>query len=100
MPANAFGQREPTTSHVDPPGTCLFDPPEAEDVQANDLLKRHPKNHQIILRPQPGDSPKDPLNWSRVRKEVRSPKFATGGGQQLIGSACSSSFSRLRGSAA
>ncbi|GAA6012303.1 hypothetical protein JCM10207_002795 [Rhodosporidiobolus poonsookiae] len=61
---------EPTRAHGDPPGTHLFDPPETEETLASSRLKRHPRNHQIILRPQPSDSPRDPLNWSTLRKET------------------------------
>ncbi|KAM0747942.1 MFS general substrate transporter [Meredithblackwellia eburnea MCA 4105] len=72
---------EPLESSIDPPGTCLFDPPEQDETEEAIALKRHPKNHHIILRPQPTDSPLDPLNWSTLRKEAM---FWT----LLVGSVC------------
>lgn len=72
---------EPTDQLTSAPGTCLFDPPEADETEAAGRLKRHPTKVHIILRPQPTDSALDPLNWSRVRKEALFFVF-------LVGSVC------------
>jgi hypothetical protein len=50
-----------------PPGTVLLDErrPQLGEVSESDNLKRH-KN--VVLQPQPSDSPNDPLNWSMTVK--------------------------------
>ncbi|GAA5859514.1 hypothetical protein JCM8547_006858 [Rhodosporidiobolus lusitaniae] len=64
------GILEPVSAAVDPPGTHLFDPPTSEETAASSRLKRHPRHADLILRPQPSSSLRDPLNWSRARKEA------------------------------
>ncbi|KAL5119984.1 hypothetical protein ACEQ8H_002082 [Pleosporales sp. CAS-2024a] len=49
------------------PGTATLGAEDQKDANVDTAsLKRH---GDIILQPQPSDSPNDPLNWSRVRKE-------------------------------
>ncbi|KAE8446563.1 hypothetical protein EG329_011895 [Mollisiaceae sp. DMI_Dod_QoI] len=69
-----FGVREPRTisgEHV--PGTSLIYGIEGDDVetaaQAN-LKRGRGKNADIILVPQPSDSPNDPLNWPQWKKNM------------------------------
>jgi hypothetical protein len=58
-------------SHTPVTGTKLFDEVSSLGTDEEAVgLKRHPKHHDIILQPQPSDDPDDPLNWSRLRKEV------------------------------
>ncbi|PSN66343.1 MFS transporter-like protein [Corynespora cassiicola Philippines] len=50
-----------------PPGTAIIGGNESADKAVDDtMLKR---DGDIILQPQPSDSPNDPLNWSRAWKE-------------------------------
>ncbi|OAL33528.1 hypothetical protein AYO20_07214 [Fonsecaea nubica] len=48
------------------PGT-VHQVDQADHIQG---VRRSPKNHDIILLPQPSDHPDDPLNWSKWRKLV------------------------------
>ncbi|KAK3986073.1 major facilitator superfamily domain-containing protein [Cladorrhinum sp. PSN332] len=65
------------------PGTSPLNELGREDVEVvgNDStsLKRD-KSGQIILVPQPSDSPNDPLNWPRWKKEMFTVAFAYGCG--------------------
>ncbi|OCF54329.1 hypothetical protein L486_08243 [Kwoniella mangroviensis CBS 10435] len=60
--------------HIQVPGTRALKEEVAPgaDVSGDKFanLKRHPKHHDVILQPQPSDDPNDPLNWSRLRKEM------------------------------
>ena len=55
------------------PGTSPLNELGRQDVEVVgvplDILKRD-KTGQIILVPQPSDSPNDPLNWPRWKKEM------------------------------
>lgn len=58
-----FGILQPKTVHKVPGTVHLY-----EDANApTDNLKRH---GDIILVPQPSDSPNDPLNWSTRKKDT------------------------------
>lgn len=51
------------------PGTVNIYSLQADDELGNRVrLKKDPKNPNIILNPQPTDSPNDPLNWNKWRK--------------------------------
>jgi hypothetical protein len=72
-----FGVLEPVGTKF-PPGTVLL-----EDIS------QQGEATQIILVPKPSASPKDPLNWSRLKKEIT---FAT----IICGSCtCGARFRRL-----
>jgi len=43
-------------------------------------LLKHDPTGQIVLIPQPSDSPNDPLNWSRSKKELFTVAFGWGCG--------------------
>lgn len=61
----AFGILEPTNLESRPLGTTLL-----EDLrESGDNDSQHGKI-QVILRPTPSTSPYDPLNWSRLKKEL------------------------------
>jgi hypothetical protein len=47
------------SSNPSPPGTSILEAFDGSD-----------KTAQIVLVPQPSTSPNNPLNWSRVRKEM------------------------------
>lgn len=60
-------------------GFGILEPSQANRPQGTVLLEglhegKRGKSAEVILVPQPGISPQDPLNWSRVRKELA---FAT-----------------------
>lgn len=55
----AFGILEPSTKQH-PQGTVLLE----------EVFQHGGGSAEVILVPQPSDSPKDPLNWPRVRKEL------------------------------
>ena len=53
-------------AHIPVPGSVLLDTDigtATATVGPEAYLKRDPQRNDIILRPQPSDSPDDPLNW-------------------------------------
>lgn len=58
----AFGILETDPTLTPPPGTALL-----EDIQNTDQGNT---TAALCLVPQPSDDPKDPLNWSRWKKEL------------------------------
>ncbi|KUJ17693.1 MFS general substrate transporter [Mollisia scopiformis] len=69
-----FGVREPrTTSGEHVPRTALIYGAESSDVESvprTSLKRGTGKNADIILVPQPSDSPNDPLNWPQWKKNM------------------------------
>jgi hypothetical protein len=68
------------------PGTALLADvvrvrhgPEADAIHINLPLK-HDKSGNLILVPQPSDSPNDPYNWPRLKKELFCVAYAFGCG--------------------
>jgi hypothetical protein len=58
-------------THIPVPGSVLLDTDIGTATAGPEAyLKRDPNRNDIILRPQPSDSPDDPLNWY-VRIECR-----------------------------
>lgn len=80
------------------PGTAPLNELGREDLEIDqgidrNLLKHDPTG-QIVLVPQPSDSPNDPYNWSRWKKELFTVVIAYGCG--CVGGALKSSFSIRR----
>lgn len=65
------------------PGTAPLNEIDREDINLSgvdvSLLKRDPTG-QIVLVPQPSDSPDDPYNWPRKKKELFTVAYAWGCG--------------------
>ncbi|KAH8910396.1 MFS general substrate transporter [Coniochaeta sp. PMI_546] len=70
----AFGILEPKTAE-DVPGTAFMNdqddlPPEFTDLPRERLKHGTGRYRNVILVPQPSDSPNDPLNWPQWKKEM------------------------------
>jgi len=68
-----LGILEPADEQV--PGTVLLDETKVGDesaivIQSANLKHDTGKNAHVVLAPQPSDEPDDPLNWSKLTKEV------------------------------
>jgi hypothetical protein len=55
------------------PGTAPLNELGREDTEISGIdssLLKHDASGEIVLVPQPSDSPNDPYNWSRRKKEL------------------------------
>lgn len=65
------------------PGTAPLNELGREDQNISGIdsgLLKHDPSGQIVLVPQPSDSPNDPYNWPRMKKELFTLTFAYGCG--------------------
>jgi hypothetical protein len=65
------------------PGTSPLNEVGREDIEITGVdsrMLKHDKTGQIVLVPQPSDSPNDPYNWSKRKKEIFTLAFAYGCG--------------------
>jgi len=79
MPLGVLEDRK--LEHV--PGTAPLNELGREDQNISGIdsgLLKHDASGEIVLVPQPSDSPNDPYNWSRTRKELFTLTFAYGCG--------------------
>ncbi|CAK7237972.1 hypothetical protein SBRCBS47491_010228 [Sporothrix bragantina] len=64
-----LGVLEPKDRSKDVPGTVQLEGEDDVTIQATANLKHGTGRHKdVVLAPQPSDSPNDPLNWSRSKK--------------------------------
>ena len=72
------------------PGTAPLNELGREDLEIDQTIDRnllkHDPSGQIVLVPQPSDSPNDPYNWSRWKKELFTVVIAYGCG--CVGGMC------------
>lgn len=73
------------------PGTSPLNEVGREDVDftgVDSRMLKHDKTGQIVLVPQPSDSPNDPYNWPRWKKEMFTVAIAYGcgavGGRSIL----------------
>lgn len=79
MPLGVLEDRK--LEHV--PGTAPLNELGREDQNISGIdsgLLKHDPSGEIVLVPQPSDSPNDPYNWSRTKKELFTLTFAYGCG--------------------
>ncbi|KEF58952.1 uncharacterized protein A1O9_03795 [Exophiala aquamarina CBS 119918] len=79
MPLGVLEDRK--LEHV--PGTAPLNELGRDDINVSGIdsgLLKHDASGQIVLVPQPSDSPNDPYNWSRTKKELFTLTYAYGCG--------------------